>query len=315
MLLRRKEVWIKAYLTIIGLVGIFLGLLLLINPDSIVVPADKFSNILYMRTFGSFIVAVGIAFVVLAPQFQKHWRKLIVALSLLVMLMTIFLTFYFINGFQVWFGVLFILNFALLSLPIIKIIYAGFEKHRMLEEQLNYFYTTRANLDTYLIKTDRDVSLLELSSHQPTMLVFLRHFGCAFCREALSTLSRDYSKISSMGTKVVIVHMAGEQEAKTFMTKYDLKDVHLISDPGQHLYHAFSLEQGTWNQLLGLKVIVRAFLGGVLWRNSHGRQMGDIKQLPGVFLLHQGEVVKSYRHYTAADTPDYVQLASCRSCA
>jgi hypothetical protein len=37
--------------------------------------------------------------------------------------------------------------------------------------------------------------------------------------------------------------------------------------------------------------------------------VGDGFQMPGIFLLFHGEVLRSYRHQTAADRPDYVDLA------
>ena len=34
------------------------------------------------------------------------------------------------------------------------------------------------------------INILRLSHQQPVMLVFLRHFGCTFCREAMRDLGR-----------------------------------------------------------------------------------------------------------------------------
>jgi hypothetical protein len=35
---------------------------------------------------------------------------------------------------------------------------------------------------------------------------------------------------------------------------------------------------------------------------------GDGLQMPGVFLLHRGKVLREFRHESAADRPDYVTL-------
>ena len=37
---------------------------------------------------------------------------------------------------------------------------------------------------------------------------------------------------------------------------------------------------------------------------------GDVTQMPGVFLVFHGEILKSYRHQSSADRPDYVALVS-----
>jgi hypothetical protein len=42
-----------------------------------------------------------------------------------------------------------------------------------------------------------------------------------------------------------------------------------------------------------------------------GRLMGDGFQMPGVFLVHHGVVLRSFRHETAAQRPDYRALARC----
>jgi hypothetical protein len=41
--------------------------------------------------------------------------------------------------------------------------------------------------------------------------------------------------------------------------------------------------------------------------------VGDGFRLAGVFLVHQGEIRKSYRHADSADRPDYLALASSLS--
>jgi len=39
------------------------------------------------------------------------------------------------------------------------------------------------------------------------------------------------------------------------------------------------------------------------------RAVGDGFRMPGAFLVSSGRVVHTYRHATAADRPDYVELA------
>ena len=39
------------------------------------------------------------------------------------------------------------------------------------------------------IRTESGVSLLALTEASPVLLVFLRHFGCSFCRQALSQVA------------------------------------------------------------------------------------------------------------------------------
>src|SRR5436190_5408253 len=81
-------------------------------------------------------------------------------------------------------------------------------------------------------------TLAELSAVQPVLVVFLRHSGCAFCREALSDLQRERSKIEGSGTSIALVHMVSNDEAAVFFKPYGLDDVPRFSDPQRKLYEA-----------------------------------------------------------------------------
>jgi peroxiredoxin len=153
-------------------------------------------------------------------------------------------------------------------------------------------------------------SLAQLSRSAPTLVVFLRHLGCAFCREALADVARARPELEAAGTAVVLVHQSSEEEAEPFFAGYGLDDVARISDPGLGLYRAFGLRRGQLSQLLAPTVVARA--GAALLRgHGPGRPQGDTRQMPGVFLLRDGEIVASFRHETAADRPDYAGIARC----
>jgi peroxiredoxin len=158
-------------------------------------------------------------------------------------------------------------------------------------------------------KTQYGVSLLEMSQLEPTLIVFLRHLGCTFCREALSDLRKQKAKIESNGVRVALVHMSSEPEAEQFLSRYDLQDMPRVSDANQAVYRAFGLERGKLLQLFGLKTWVRGFQSVFIGGNRQGLPVGDSFQMPGVFLVFHGEVLKSYRHQSPADRPNYVSLA------
>ena len=162
------------------------------------------------------------------------------------------------------------------------------------------------------VRTQYDVSLDELSRLSPIMTVFLRHAGCTFCREALSDLSARRAELERLGVRIVLVHMSSEEHAAQFFTKYGLEDVPRVSDPQRNLYRAFGLRRGSIGDLIGPKVWWRGFTAGVLRGHGVGRFVGDVFQMPGIFLIFHGEIVRSYRHQSAADRPDYLALASGR---
>lgn len=150
--------------------------------------------------------------------------------------------------------------------------------------------------------------LLDMSAAAPVLLVFLRHAGCTFCRETLSDLSKHRTTIESNGTRIVIVHMGDVQSMENLLERYELVGLDRIVDATQELYRTFGLKRGTLRQLFGLRVLNRAFLGGALARHGIGPLQGDSSQMPGLFLIHQGAIVRRFRHRSVADRPDYGTL-------
>ena len=157
-------------------------------------------------------------------------------------------------------------------------------------------------------QTTNGMSLAELSQQQPVLLVFLRHSGCTFCREALADLSTGRAKIEKNGTKLAIVHMSTAESFAAFTASYGLSDVPAVSDPQRRLYRGLGLRRGKLAQLLGFTVWWRgtkSFFAG----HYPGALEGDGTQMPGVFLLQNGRVVRRFIHDNAAQRPDYAALS------
>jgi hypothetical protein len=126
------------------------------------------------------------------------------------------------------------------------------------------------------------------------LLVFMRHSGCVFCREALSTLAQWRERIEASGMQLVLVHL-DEHHARfsSLAARHGLDGVELIADPERRLYRAFELRSApirahfTWRQWLSG---VRAWLGTAQFL---GGPNGDVLQLPGIVHIAGGEVVRS----------------------
>jgi hypothetical protein len=80
-------------------------------------------------------------------------------------------------------------------------------------------------------KSQFGLSIQEHSKLRPVLLVFLRHVGCTFCREALADLSARRAEIEASGTQVVLVHMGREDTAATVLNKYNLGDIGPTAGP------------------------------------------------------------------------------------
>lgn len=88
------------------------------------------------------------------------------------------------------------------------------------------------------------------------------------------------------------------------LKEYDLEDVPRISDPSRELYAAFGLGRGTAMSLFGPSVWGRG-LKACLSGHRPRKPVGRVWQMPGVFLLHSGTVLNSFRAKTIADKPDF----------
>lgn len=162
------------------------------------------------------------------------------------------------------------------------------------------------------IYTNEGKDLLQLSQENTVMLLFLRHFGCTFCRESLSDISKLREKIEDLGIKIVAVHMAEEDIADEYFKTYNLDKLPHISDPDLSLYDYFGLSKGRFFQLYGLKVWLRGLKAGIL--DGHGlkvsSELGTFQQMPGVFVLKDGQIVNKFIHKSAADRPNYKDLVN-----
>lgn len=159
------------------------------------------------------------------------------------------------------------------------------------------------------MKTDQGDSVMDLSTKKPLLLVFLRHFGCIFCREALQDLSKLQNEITEKGGDLVFVHMADKETAKEYFEKYKLKDPKWVVDSNCDFYQDFNLLKGNFSQLFGFKTWVRGFDAAVIKGNGISwKQLGDGFQMPGVFLIDNGKVKYSFIHNSVADRPDYLKI-------
>jgi peroxiredoxin len=172
--------------------------------------------------------------------------------------------------------------------------------------------TNRAELIALLGKTGTESgrALLELVDERPVLLVFLRHFGCAFCRQAIDDVSKVRGKLTERGVQVVFVHLGTPERAKPYFDYYGLADVERVSNPDGSLYHepAFALARVSMLQIFRPAVWI-GWLKGAIFKYQIGLLKEDVHQMPGVFFLKDRAIANVFRHRTIADRPDYLGLA------
>jgi peroxiredoxin len=149
--------------------------------------------------------------------------------------------------------------------------------------------------------------LRSLDPHSPALVIFLRSFGCTFCREAMADVAAAKPRIQAGGARVAFVHGGSPDEAAPWFSKYALDDVTVISDPGRAHYRAFGLGRATVPSLVAPSVWTR----GAACALAHGfgvQSVEMMRQLPGVFVIQNGAILREFRHRSPADRPDYLAL-------
>ena len=96
---------------------------------------------------------------------------------------------------------------------------------------------------------------------------------------------------------------------RRLFAKYKLDDVARVSDPVQTLHGALSLNKGSALDVMGPKVWWAGFKSVLLRGHRPGRPSGDVFQLGGAFLIHNGEILAAHRSKTSFEQPDFIALA------
>jgi len=163
------------------------------------------------------------------------------------------------------------------------------------------------------VRSTTGQTLVELSSERPVLVAFLRHSGCTFCRELLADLARRRREIEAAGIGIVLVHLEQDADVAELAARYGLADVPRIADPEQRLYEAFNLRRMSPIEMLNPAVWLGGFRTAILKRHGFGRVKGDVLQMPGVFLVRDGEILAGYRHRTPASSCDLEPLIAAGS--
>ncbi len=158
--------------------------------------------------------------------------------------------------------------------------------------------------------TNKLEELIELAEDKNVLLVFLRHFGCTFCRETLTDLAQVKDKIQQSGTMIVVVHMVPFSIAQRLLNLYELKGISHISDPNKELYVHYGLEKVKTGQFFNPFIWWRIFVSAILKGHLIGKPAGDTFQMPGAFFLHKKKILNKFISKKVSDMPDFLKLTN-----
>ncbi|MFQ3639160.1 MAG: SelL-related redox protein [Chloracidobacterium sp.] len=138
------------------------------------------------------------------------------------------------------------------------------------------------------------------------LLVFLRHFGCVFCREIVADL-RDIAASTPDYPPVLFFFQGTVEQGKTFFAGH-WPEARAVSDTPLVFYKAFGIERGGWRELFGPEVWSCGLRAA---RKGHGIgfPVGDPFVMPGAFLVSpSGAILWGHDFKHAGDHPDWTSL-------
>ena len=138
-----------------------------------------------------------------------------------------------------------------------------------------------------------------------TLLVFLRHFGCIFCRETLGDL-RALCEADEGFPRPLFFFQGSPAEGRAFLRR-TWPTARAVSDPNAELYDGFGVGRGGLMKMFGPGVWSgrsRAATKG----HSNGERVGDVWRMPGVFIARGASLVWAHEYAHAADHPDFGRL-------
>ncbi|HUH75411.1 MAG TPA: AhpC/TSA family protein [Chitinophagales bacterium] len=310
----RNSQWMKAILLIAGLYSILWGTSVILFPNFWfhLANLETPNYIQLWQSYGMYSVSMGIGYLIAYTNPLRHWPIVLVGLTVKILAPIGFFINYLQGDLPFVIFQMNITNDLIWCIPFGLILYNVYVHDYLLDKEIikHTEHNTKELLSWHHTFQEKD-SLLELSEKQPIMLVFLRHFGCTFCREMLSEISDNKQFIEEKGVKIIFVHQLSDAEAHQYFQKFKLSDLSSVSDPELMLYKGFYLERGRLSQIFGWKDIKNLlFRTNIFKLGISSFKDEDPFQMPGVFIVKDGEVIQKFIHTSVSDQVPFKELTS-----
>jgi peroxiredoxin len=154
---------------------------------------------------------------------------------------------------------------------------------------------------TVLDPEGRRVRLGDIWQDRPVVVVWLRHFGCLFCKEQTAEFRSRSSELERHGAAVVFVGNGSTRHAGSFRDEF-CPECTVLTDPGLTSYRLIDARGGLVNTIgpQAWRAGIRAFRRGARQQTTQGHPF----QQGGVVVIGPGDTVAySYISKAAGDHP------------
>jgi peroxiredoxin len=155
---------------------------------------------------------------------------------------------------------------------------------------------------------DQPIHLESFLRQRPTLLTFLRHFGCPFCRDWMKQLQTHHAELDALGVQVLAVAMGEPKHARRYCG--DLApNLTCFTSTDHQPYFDYGLSLAGIGQVLNLNAAQNAIKVIIGKGTMGGPIIGDPRMLPGSFLIDSQGVVR-WAFYAAdvSEQPDMTDL-------
>jgi hypothetical protein len=179
---------------------------------------------------------------------------------------------------------------------------------------------TRALVAATVLDPDgMKVRLADEWSERPVVIVWLRHFGCVFCREQVAEIRGKRAEIEALGGGIAFVGN-GTARAATWFQKKFAADSTVLTDPDLVSYKAIGARSGMLSTLgpSAWGAGLRAFRSGARQSTTKGhayQQGGLVVMAPGNRVLYKHISQAAGDHAPVADVLAALEAAATVSAA
>jgi peroxiredoxin len=147
----------------------------------------------------------------------------------------------------------------------------------------------------------RPVRLRDLWRDGPAVIVWLRQFGCPFCRAYSVQLNRARAGFSEAGARLVLIGQGTPADAANFRRRMRI-DLQVLADTDRVTYLWAGTKLATLGELIGPGVVVRGLLAMARHHVILGHNTADEAQLGGsIVVLPDGTIPFTHISRDASD--------------
>jgi thiol-disulfide isomerase/thioredoxin len=292
-------------LRVAAFVGLIWGFLVPLIPlilENFLGPEAVASHSEFLQCVAIVFGIMGIGYFIASFDPGRHWAIIFVGFLMNFFLALNFLKTYLTGMMPGHLALFLLLNTLIWIIPFTYILLASYEENTVEPSSPKRFHDL-----INFVRTNNGDTLLELSSKNNVLLVFVRHFGCTFCRETVSEISKLEQAIAGKKLTLVFVHMSDPTQGDEFFSRYYDHPIFHVSDPSRSLYKSLNLKRGSFFQLFGPMIWLKGIWAGIFKGHGIGIE-GDILQLGGFFVLSNGQIVFEQKVHSASEIFEFNTL-------